>query len=450
MNFTKNISSSHDLNLESFFSKKALENFFEVDSRIRIFDPLTTLYCSLHQAINQCSLKTALISLNIKRIAEKQKTLSLNTSALTKAKQRLCATKIFNLLLESGEKVSNLSNQFKWRGREVLLGDGTIINLEDTDDIKNKYPLSYSKGIQQGQPKLRLMGLFCGASGAFIDGEVGSYKGKGTAETTLLVKLLQRVKPNTVLVLDRFFTSLHLQCLMHKKEIDYVIRARDHFATKHLDGKRDKVITLKVSKATQDEIIYKDHSTSTQEITLRLIKSSIKRDGFREAYIYIITSFIDKNKYSKKEIEKLYLSRWGVELDFRNIKTTMRGTTLRSKTAEGSIKELWILLLGYNLIRSFTVESAKKSITGRPRKISFKAAMKFYIVYINQSKDIESILNLLSKVVLNSKYRREARAIKKRNYRYKLLNCSREEAKNKSFGYSSRRGPKGHLEDMAA
>jgi IS4 transposase len=47
----------------------------------------------------------------------------------------------------------------------------------------------------------------------------------------------------------------------------------------------------------------------------------------------------------------LYRSRWNVELDLRNIKTTLGMETLRCKTPEMAIKELWVYLLAYNLIR---------------------------------------------------------------------------------------------------
>ena len=244
MNLIQNKALSHDINFKNIFTKDNLETLFKDNSRSRIFDPLTTLYCFLYQVLNQCSSKSAIIHLNMKRLRDKEKTISLNTSAFTKAKQRLCSLKIFDLLILSGQKISKQAKLYKWKGRDVLLGDGTVINLEDTDDIKKKYPLTFSKGAQQGQPKLRLMGLFCHASGAFIDGEIASYKGKGTSEPTLLLKILERLKPRTVLILDRFFTSLHLQKIMKNKHIDYVTRARDDFAKKYLGRSKDKIVEL--------------------------------------------------------------------------------------------------------------------------------------------------------------------------------------------------------------
>jgi len=83
-------------------------------------------------------------------------------------------------------------------------------------------------------PKLRLLGLFCGTTGAYLDGELCPYSGKGNAETSLMLNLVHRVKPGSILVLDRFFTSPHMQSTFKTKGIDYVIRSRDKFAKKVL------------------------------------------------------------------------------------------------------------------------------------------------------------------------------------------------------------------------
>jgi IS4 transposase len=54
---------------------------------------------------------------------------------------------------------------------------------------------------------------------------------------------------------------------------------------------------------------------------------------------------------SKSILKALYRKRWHVELDLRNIKTTLGMDTLRCKSPEMAIKELWVYLLAYNLIR---------------------------------------------------------------------------------------------------
>ena len=284
-------------------------------------------------------------------------------------------------------------------------------------------------------PKFRVLALISATSGAFVDGVISGYSGKGQAETSSLLQLLDRIKKGSVIVLDRFFTSLSLQAILQDYGINYVIRGREKFVRKHLGRKNDKVITLK-KKMPRPDCIYLglDHH---QYITLRLIKSSLKRKGFRTINLFILTSLLDEKR---EIIEQIYLKRWNVELDIRNIKTTMNSEQLRSKTPEGAEKEFWVRILAYNLTRFIMVQSSKFTNTG-PRKRSFKTALNCCIELMknNNKLFLESALKLLSTECLKSKYRREARAIKRRNYRYPFLTADRKKSLEQDWGYKRRR-----------
>ncbi len=65
----------------------------------------------------------------------------------------------------------------------------------------------------------------------------------------------------------------------------------------------------------------------------------------------LITTLLSPKEVSKTELKSLYKKCWQIEVDFRNIKTTMGIETLSCKTPELSEKEIWIYFLAYNLIR---------------------------------------------------------------------------------------------------
>jgi hypothetical protein len=50
--------------------------------------------------------------------------------------------------------------------------------------------------------------------------------------------------------------------------------------------------------------------------------------------------------------------RWQVELDIRNIEQTMSMDKLSCKTPDMAVKEIWVYLLAYNLIRLMMTQSA--------------------------------------------------------------------------------------------
>ena len=82
---------------------------------------------------------------------------------------------------------------------------------------------------------------------------------------------------------------------------------------------------------------------------------------------------------SKLVLKQLYKKRWSVELDIRDIKNTMGMGILSCKTPGMAIKEIWIYLLAYNLIRLIMVQSAL--LVGiMPRSISFKHCLQIWLL----------------------------------------------------------------------
>jgi len=376
-----------------------------------------------------------LVNFNINRLKEGKKATSLSTAAYCRAKSRLSKKSLMKIAIDVGRKIDEYAENWKNKERDIYFADGSIIQLQDTKQNRKKYPRIKYKGVEVGMPKFRVLALISATSGAFVDGVISGYSGKGQAETSSLLQLLDRIKKGSVIVLDRFFTSLSLQAILQDYGINYVIRGREKFVRKHLGRKNDKVITLK-KKMPRSDCIYLglDHH---QYITLRLIKSSLKRKGFRTINLFILTSLLDEKR---EIIEQIYLKRWNVELDIRNIKTTMNSEQLRSKTPEGAEKEFWVRILAYNLTRFIMVQSSKFTNTG-PRKRSFKTALNCCIELMknNNKLFLESALKLLSTECLKSKYRREARAIKRRNYRYPFLTADRKKSLEQDWGYKRRR-----------
>jgi hypothetical protein len=110
-------------------------------------------------------------------------------------------------------------------------------------------------------------------------------------------------------------------------------------------------------------------------------------------------------------------------------------------------KELWVSIIGYNLIRSLTVGTSNIYKDFCPRKLSFKTVLSIYLEVLRTKyvKNMTLITELVKNEKLRSKYRREPRAIKKRNNRYCLLTTSRKESLKQEWGYSRRKGSKGPL-----
>ncbi len=92
----------------------------------------------------------------------------------------------------------------------------------------------------------------------------------------------------------------------------------------------------------------------------------------------MVTTFLCPKDTPKGMLKTLYKSRWNVELDLRNIKTTLGMEHLRCRSPEMAVKELWVYLLAYNLIRLLMAQAALLA-DQIPRQLSFKHTVQVWI-----------------------------------------------------------------------
>ena len=65
----------------------------------------------------------------------------------------------------------------------------------------------------------------------------------------------------------------------------------------------------------------------------------------------LVTTFLCPKQTPKGMLKALYWRRWNVELDVRNIKTTLGMEELRCRTPEMARKELWVYPLSEDFRR---------------------------------------------------------------------------------------------------
>jgi hypothetical protein len=95
-------------------------------------------------------------------------------------------------------------------------------------------------------------------------------------------------------------------------------------------------------------------------ITVREIRRTVGRDGFRPMAVTIVTTLLDPDVYPADALIELRLSRWMIETNIRHLKITLKMDELKCKTLAGVRKERAVFLLVYNLIRIIMLHSARR------------------------------------------------------------------------------------------
>jgi len=346
------------------------------EHRERLFPPTETLSMFMAQALSpDGSCRQVVDDAAVKRLIGGLPRCSSNTAAYCKARARLPQTMISTLARRTGQLVAGaVSDGWLWRGRRVLLADGTTLTLPDNEANQDAYPQSASQRAGLGFPKMRLVVLLCLASGALLDAAEGACKGKGSDEQTLFRGLLGNLAAGDVLLGDAYFPTYFLLCELLRLGVDglfeqYGARRRStDFRTGKRLGTEDHLIVWTKPKRP-DWMSPQDYAKVPDTLSVR------------ELYVrgkILVTTFLCPKDTPKGMLKALYWRRWNVELDVRNIKTTLGMEQLRCRTPEMARTELWVYLLAYNLIRLLMAQAALLA-DQVPRQLSFKHTVQIWI-----------------------------------------------------------------------
>ena len=149
----------------------------------------------------------------------------------------------------------------------------------------------------------------------------------------------------------------------------------------------------------------------------------------------LVTTFDCPHTTTKSDLNLLYRARWNVELDLRNIKTTMGMERLSCMSPEMAIKEMWVYLLAYNLIRLMMAQSAALADC-LPRQLSFKHAVQIWLAWCGQGfgeaceDDLSILLRMIAQIRIGNRPGRvEPRMLKRRPKPFTWLTIQREQAR---------------------
>jgi len=400
------------------------------DHRERIYTPTTTLSLFLAQAMNaDSSCQNAVDRHAVERVFNGLSSCSTITGGYCKARQRLPVEMIASLVKQTGNLAcKQIPSQWQWHGRPIKLVDGTTVTMPDTLENQNAYPQQKAQQPGLGFPIARIVGVICLSSGVILDAAIGKYKGKGASEHALFRQLLDSFAPGDIILADRYYSSYFLIALLKEKGVDIIFQQhatrKTDFRTGEKIGARDHVASWKKPKAKPDWMSQQQYDHYPDNLAVRELKSGNKT---------LITTLLSDGEASKKDISEFYKQRWHVELDLRNIKTTLGMEILSCKTPEMNEKEMWVHFLAYNLIRLIMAEAALYSQI-IPRQLSFKHTLQIWLSWSIQfslsTKNIQTLLKMIAQIrVGNRGGRIEPRAVKRRSKPYSLLMKPRDEVR---------------------
>jgi putative transposase len=437
-----------DLGLESVLPKATIMQVLRQEGGLWksiVYTPWVTFWTFFWQMLSpDRSCRSALKRLSAWMGLRGQKLDDEDTGPYCKARARLPESALRRLMrLVGWQSHQQAPADWLWCGRRVKMVDGSTAMMADTLANQKAYPQNPSQKPGLGFPIARLVVIFCLATGSALEAALGRYQGKQTGENALFRSLWDDgLQPDDVVLGDRYYGSYFDIAMLKRRGVDSVFRLHQRrpcdFRRGRRLGQEDQIVTWLRPQRPEwmDEATY-DQIEETMEI--RQVRIHVGRPGFRTRVLELATTLLDAEIYTKKDLAALYRRRWHAELDLRSIKIVLGMDMLRCKTPEMVHKEIWMTLLGYNVIRAL-MGAASQEHDREPRRVSFKGALQTLQEFAvglregtpQQRQWLWTILlsSIAEDAVGYRPDRVEPRARKRRPKQYRLLTKPRRQAQD--------------------
>jgi len=397
-------------------------------------DPFNTLHLFILQVLHQNTAITHLPHLSGEHFT---------ASGYCQARQRVPLA-LFERLVDSFAREANRSNaDYRWHGHRVFLMDGSGFSMPDTPELQAAFGQPSGQREGCGFPAGHLLALMNADTGLLHDVILSPLN---THDIAHAGELHPTLSAGDVVVGDRGFCSyahlalclqanLHAVFRVHQRQIVNFRphrRSADEASGKGRPtsrwvarlGKHDQLVEWRKPASRPRWMSAEAFAQLPEKILVREIKVRIREGGTRVREVTLVTTLLDPMQYPAADIAGLYKKRWQVEVDLRDLKTTLGLEVLKGRSVDVVRKEVQVYALVHNLIRLMMLKAARRQRV-HPSRISFIDALRC----LQPPKPLQPI----PKLVVNPQRpnRVEPRCIKRRHKSYPLMRWPRRELRKR-------------------
>ncbi len=370
--------------------------------------------------------------------------LSFADSSYCEARQRLPVPFFQRLGVAVLDRCRSSDNDPRalWHGHRVFFLDGSSFSMPDTPDLHAAFGQSGQQAQGCGFPTAHLLVQFHAYTGYLINVMPGPLRTHDLADLTWTHRGL---RAGDVVAGDRAFCSYAHLAMRHQRGVFSLFRAhqrliisfkprRKHVAPNRQPrkaeaglphsrwlrrlGRDDQLVEYVKPAECPAWMDSQEYESLPSSLVVREVRVPIRTPTCRVRELTLVTTLLDRRRYPPEVLARLYEKRWGVEVNLRHLKQTLRMDVLRCETWQGVWKELLVFVLVYNLVRRVMVEAARQQEV-EPERISFADAWR----WLREARHGEELPRL--QVVPCRPGRVEPRVKKRRAKPYDLMNQPR-------------------------
>lgn len=425
-------------NLEQWIPQRVVQGLvdeFALGRRDRVLTPTTTTFLFLQQILHgntACSHLRLLSGLDF------------SEAAYCKARGRLplgYCQQLQRTVLGRCLQSDVATADDRWCGHDVYLVDGSSFSMPDTPELLDEFGQPGGQKPGCGFPVAHLL-LLTDVRTGYIRRALPA-RG-ATHDMSRAAAVHEDVPAGAVLVGDRGFCSYAHLALCQRRGIHAVFRAhqkllidfrpgrayaslRDRQArglprSRWLRslGKNDQVVEYFKPLQRPDWMTPEQYDALPASLLVRECRYRVTIPGRRTREVTLVTTLLDRRRYSARALARVYGLRWQVEGHLRDLKQTLGMDVLHCQTFLGVLKELAFFVTVYNLVRRVMVEAARRQKVP-VRRISFTDALR----WLCEARPDEELPRL--QTVRERPGRVEPRVKKRRPKQYDLMTKPRPE-----------------------
>jgi hypothetical protein len=357
---------------------------------------------------------------------------------------------VFQALVEhtANRMKEEISDEGRWLGHRLFYVDGSSFSMPDKPCLQKEFgqPGGQKKGC--GFPMAHFLSLMHAGTGMVVKVLTSPLR---THDISGMLEIHPELREGDVLAGDRGFCSFaHLALLLgrgvqavfriHQRQIVDFTPGRAHVVTGkgsnrgqkgmprsrwiRAFGFQDQLVEWFKPADCPEWISAEQYASLSGSLKVRELRYRVDCKGFRTKAITLVTTLIDAEIYSAKELASMYHRRWTIETSFGHLKTTMKMDVLKCKTVDGVLKELAVFVLIYNLVRLVMLEASRCQKVEVDR-ISFIDALRWLMSACPDDELCDLVVNPYRP------NRSEPRVVKRRPKTYPLMNMPRGELKER-------------------
>lgn len=335
----------------------------------------------------------------------------ITASALTQARRHLKASAFSEL----NHFVTSLfiNTQCKrWRGFRLLAVDGTTLNLPNVAALKDEFGYSNNKTQARGSQLYDVLNRLT------IHAAISPMK-KG--ERALAMEHLQYTKKGDLVIYDRGYPAFFLFAAHVKQGVEFCARTIRNFHPAIpafiRSGAQQQLLTLTPNGAAKKHC--REMGLSTSPITVRMIRVELNTGEVE----VLLTSVLDDKIIPCSAFKELYHKRWGVEEDYKLMKSRLMVEQFSGKTVHAIEQDFFAKVLSKNLVVMFAEASqvlANKQSEGKKwdYQINLTAAIsllknKMVSLLFRPGKIRKKLRRLIERISQNTNATRPNRSFKR-------------------------------------